>query len=171
MGAGRLCYSFGATIYGMLALFQFGYILSHFGMTNDFLSFYSVCRLILAIFQIPTHASVLFSARYTAETAEKVVVTLGVGDKERGLSIYYRLINACNFFISVFIFFGGMVLLKDGGRVGLTFVISEILSGSILTFVLVIRVYAAITNQVKDYFYLHPFTESRQGITLVEGGL
>lgn len=150
----RFAYSFAIVVYSVLAFMEFGYIIPNFTAAPSYLIAYLVIRFLLALGQLPVHASILIPARYLPEAADKVTKFLGKGSLEQGVEKFYTLINVCNVAITVFIVFGAIVLIKVGDAPLLFYRILEVISLCILFGVLMLRIRAVITGKVRQMFYL-----------------
>lgn len=156
----RLCYASVATLYSIFGLLEFGYALPLYATTAGnskigYLKFYLALRFIMAVIQIPAHASVLLVARYFAEPAQMLTTRLvSPPDMQQGKERYYKLISWCNVGLAGFIILGVAALAVAGSSAWTTFQALEAMSVLLLACVLLVRAVGMCTANTRTWFYL-----------------
>lgn len=163
----RTFYIMAASLHAMISLVSVGYYVcyshNHTYPTDTksvaiirVLNAYETIIGFLAVTQLVAHLGLLFPMRFFQQLADAFTTLIGGGDLVTGIKKYYKYIGICNICIFMMLAFGSTILgfVWSEDLVDINFYVLVLMTLLILFSVLVVRLVAICTGNVKQWFYL-----------------
>ncbi|AYV78930.1 MAG: hypothetical protein Edafosvirus52_4 [Edafosvirus sp.] len=148
----QIGYWSAACMYSVLGIMEFAYYVRDFDTIPGYQLAYVSVRLAFGLQQIPVHAALLTTLRYSADAAREFKQRLGGGDYDKGNDKYYAMLPKCNFMMASFFACGTALLIKTWEIQPLFYRVVEIMSLSILGLVLLARAICACCGCTRSVF-------------------